>query len=52
MVQPEVESERRQIAFRSLVHGQDAPAFRMHPARKMEASRDQRIVQPSVHEVL
>lgn len=52
MIKVKIEPDRRQIALRTLVDGQDPLPFGMNPARQMKAGGELRIIQPTIMKVL
>lgn len=52
MIEIKIESDGRQIAFRTLVDRQDTLSFRMDPAWQMKTWSELRIIQPPIMKVL
>lgn len=52
MVQPEIKPDGRQVALGPLIDREDSPALGMHPAWKMKAGSDLRVIQPTIKELL
>ena len=52
MIEIKIESDGRQIAFRTLVDSQDTLSFGMDPAWQMKTWSELRIIQPPIMKVL